>query len=510
MAERLSPGFVTALFLGVAAILLPFADLSVAGHDPWPLLGRMLAGFARPDFGAVETLAHSLALTVAFAVAGVALGAAAGFVMAPFYDRRAIRAFCIALRSVHEIFWALLLIQAIGIGAPAGVLALALPYAGIFAKIFAEQIEEADPRPRNALPPRTDAVSRFLYACLPLIRAPMTAYTLYRLECGMRASAVIGFIGLPTLGFQLDSFFRKGDYGAASAILICYILLIASIRLWMRPRLAPFWIVAAFALLATVKAPPMGDGALWRFLSEDIVPAPLRNGEGLAGLLDWLRALTLAEILPGLWNTLIATQIALVLTGAVAFLSFGLTVPAVTGRIGRLAGHLFLVVLRSLPEYMLAYLFLQIFGPSLLPAILALGLHNGAIIGHLVGREADAITPALRADAPRGWVLWGWELVPRLFGSFLALCLYRWEIILRESAVMGILGIATLGFFIDSALSELRVDRAVAILIVIALLSAGIDSISRHLRQRMKLQPVTESDCARITPLAATPVHRET
>ena len=118
MAERLSPGFVTALFLGVALILLPFADLSVAGHDPWPLLGRMLAGFARPDFGAVETLAHSLALTVAFAVAGVALGAAAGFVMAPFYDRRAIRAFCIALRSVHEIFWALLLIQAIGIGAP--------------------------------------------------------------------------------------------------------------------------------------------------------------------------------------------------------------------------------------------------------------------------------------------------------------------------------------------------------------------------------------------------------
>lgn len=283
MAERLSPGFVTALFLGVALILLPFADLSVAGHDPWPLLGRMLAGFARPDFGAVETLAHSLALTVAFAVAGVALGAAAGFVMAPFYDRRAIRAFCIALRSVHEIFWALLLIQAIGIGAPAGVLALALPYAGIFAKIFAEQIEEADPRPRNALPPRTDAVSRFLYACLPLIRAPMTAYTLYRLECGMRASAVIGFIGLPTLGFQLDSFFRKGDYGAASAILICYILLIASIRLWMRPRLAPFWIVAAFALLATVKAPPMGDGALWRFLSEDIVPAPCATARGWPG-----------------------------------------------------------------------------------------------------------------------------------------------------------------------------------------------------------------------------------
>ncbi|MFD1796151.1 ABC transporter permease [Paracoccus aurantiacus] len=496
MRDRLSPYAVVVIFVAIAGLMLPFADLGIAGHDPWPLLGRMLAGFARPDFSAVETLAHALALTVAFAVAGVSIGAAAGLLMAPLYDRRPVRALCIALRSIHEIFWALLLIQAIGIGAPAGVLALALPYAGIFAKVFAEQIEEADPRPRNALPPRTDAVSRFVWASLPMIRAPMLAYTLYRLECGMRASAVIGFIGLPTLGFQLDSFFRKGDYGAASAILICYILLIATIRLWMRPRLAPFWIIAAFSLLATVNAPPMGTGALWRFLSEDIIPAPLRDGQGLTGLFDWLREMTLAQILPGIWNTVVATQVALVLTGLVAFFGFGLGVAAVSGQIGRLLGHLLLVTLRSLPEYMLAYLFLQIFGPSLLPAILALGLHNGAIIGHLLGREADAILPEMRPDAPRGLSLWAWELAPRLFGRFLALCLYRWEIILRESAVMGILGIATLGFFIDSALAELRVDRAVILLAVIALLSATIDAISLRLRRRMKVQGVAETDCA--------------
>lgn len=505
MPDRLSPRLVVLGFVAVAAILLPVADLGLAGHDPWPLLGRMLVGFAKPDFSAVETLAYSLALTIAFAVAGVALGAIAGLALAPFYDRRLVRAVCVALRSIHEIFWALLLIQAIGIGAPAGVLALALPYAGIFAKVYAEQIEESDPAPRNALPPRTDALSRFAWACLPLIRAPMTAYTLYRLECGMRASAVIGFIGLPTLGFQLDSFFRKGDYGAASAILICYILLVATIRLWMQPRLAPFWIVAAVALLTTVSAPPMGAGAVWRFLTVDIIPAPLRNGEGLSGLILWLREITVTEVLPGTWNTIIATQVALVLTGAVAFFSFGITVAAVSGRIGRLIGHLMLVVLRSLPEYMLAYLFLQIFGPSLLPAILALGLHNGAIIGHLLGREADASVPQMRPDAPRGLTLWGWELVPRLFGRFLALCLYRWEIILRESAVMGILGIATLGFFIDSALAELRVDRAIVLLAVISLLSALIDTLSVRLRRRMKVQALGKTDCAAIPAGAAAP-----
>ncbi|WBU57758.1 PhnE/PtxC family ABC transporter permease [Paracoccus sediminicola] len=496
MAERLSPMRVVAGFTAVAVLALPVADLELAGHDPWAMIGRMLSGFARPDFGAVEALSRALAMTVAFAVAGVALGAAAGLALAPFYDRAVPRALCVALRSVHEIFWALLLIQAIGIGAPAGVLALALPYAGIFAKVFAEQIEEADPRPSCALPPRSDAVSRFAYAAMPLIRAPMLAYCLYRLECGMRASAVIGFIGLPTLGFQLDSFFRKGDYGAASAVLICYIVMIATLRWWMRPRLAPLWIVASVAMLATLNAPPMGEGALWRFLSQDIIPQPLRGGEGPAGLIPWLQEITLSEIGPGLWNTLIATQIALVLTGLIAFLSFGSTITAIAGRWGSVIGHLALVVLRSLPEYMLAYLFLQIFGPSLLPAILALGLHNGAIIGHLLGREADALIPGLRADHPRGLLLWGWELVPRIFGRFLALCLYRWEIILRESAVMGILGIATLGFFIDSALAELRIDRAVVLLIAIAFSSAVIDRISVRVRARMKLPKLSDADCA--------------
>ena len=125
-------------------------------------------------------------------------------------------------------------------------------------------------------------------------------------------------------------------------------------------------------------------------------------------------------------------------------------------------------------------LFLQVFGPSMLPAILALGLHNGAIIAHLLGRQAGGL--ALRADAPRGLTLWGWEIVPRLFGQFVALCLYRWEIIIRESAIVGILGVATLGFYLDDAISQLRLDRAVLILLATGMVTVAIDALSRFLR----------------------------
>ncbi|HUJ77321.1 MAG TPA: ABC transporter permease, partial [bacterium] len=137
------------------------------------------------------------------------------------------------------------------------------------------------------------------------------------------------------------------------------------------------------------------------------------------------------------------------------------------------------------PEYVLAYIFLQLWGPSMLPAIVALCLHNGAIIGTLVGRQVDTLP--LREDAPTGLNLYGYEVLPRVYGQLLAFLFYRWEIILRETSILGILGIRTLGFYVDSAISELRFDRVVLLILVTALLNMTIDVFSRRLRTHLRL-----------------------
>ncbi|WP_425071096.1 PhnE/PtxC family ABC transporter permease [Sagittula sp. S175] len=478
--RRLGRGGFVALMALAGLFALVFADLEVASHDPWDVLARMGAGLLRPDFSAVADLGWALAWTVAFALVGVAVGALAGLLAAPFYGVRALRWLLIGLRSVHEVFWALLLMQVTGISPLTGVLAIALPYAGTFAKVFAELIEEADKRPLLALPP-VDPLSRFLFARAPLVAREAWSYVLYRVECGLRSSAVLGFIGLPTLGFQLDAFFRVGDYGGVAAVLILYVALVASLRVWLRLALVPVWLVAALAALSVIAVPPMGSGALWRFLSQDIVPAPLRRGEGLAGLWEWLAALLSGQVWPGLWTTLVVGQLALVLTGVLVFFTFGLGIRRVSGwAVWPARGAM--IVARTIPEYMLAYLFLQVLGPSMLPVVLALAIHNGAIIAHLMAREAEGL--GLRADAPSGLTLWGWELVPRLFGRFVALCLYRWEMILRETAIMGLLGVATLGFYLDSALEALRMDVAMVLVLFTALMTACVDALSRSVRAR--------------------------
>jgi phosphonate transport system permease protein len=487
---RRSVAFKTSLlFLGAALACLVVADLRISTQDPWGELGRVARGFLTPNFLGFGELAWAIAQTVAFALLGVGLGASAGFALSLAFHRRAVRWTASWLRSVHELFWALLFLQFLGLNAVTGVLAIALPYTGIFAKVFAEILEEADPAPLKALPEGSDRLTQLFYGRLPGVWADLKSYTSYRVECGLRSSAVLGFVGLPTLGFHLEAFFRAGSYSEMAALLILFYALIATLRFWLRPRLLAVYVVGAVALLVGPIDATFGN--VVRFFTRDIVPYPLRAPEIAADrrwveLGRWLWQLLRNQALPGLAATLILSQIAMVATGLVALATFPLVSKQFFGRAGRLFGHLFMVVLRSTPEYVLCYIFLQLWGPSMLPAIVALALHNGAIIGTLTGRHADTI--ALRAGAPaRRLDRYGYEILPRVYGQFLAFLFYRWEIIMRETAILGILGVRTLGFYVDSAISEVRFDRVMVLILFTAMLNTGMDGLSRRARARLRL-----------------------
>jgi phosphonate transport system permease protein len=137
------------------------------------------------------------------------------------------------MRSVHELLWAVLFLTAIGLSATAGVIAIAIPFSGTFAKIFSEMIDEA---PRDA----ADALSAsgatpllvYLYGLLPQALPDILAYILYRFECALRASAVIGFFGIPTLGLYIKLAFEDLDYSAVWTHLYILIFMVVIFDLW--------------------------------------------------------------------------------------------------------------------------------------------------------------------------------------------------------------------------------------------------------------------------------------
>jgi len=480
---------VTGLFVLIGAGALALSDLAVSALNPWAEMRRLLAGLIRPDLMSIEAM--SVVWTVAFAVLGVAIGASTGFLLALVFARlRVVRLLCAFLRSVHELFWALLLIQVAGLSPVTGILAVAIPYSGIFAKVFAEMIEEADLPAERVLPVGTSTIARFAYARIPELAPQFWTYTLYRLECGMRSTLVLGFVGLPTIGFHLDSFCKQGHYAQAAALLLCFYVLVGTRRLWARPATVPILIVLSVLVLPEAIGGDSALANLVRFLTHDIVPAPLRDADLLTAatwmsLASWLWPIMIKQALPGVVQTLVLSQVALVAMGLIALVLFPLICRRFAGRLGQPLGRVALVVVRSTPEYMLVYVLLQLLGPSMLPAIIALSLHNGAIVGYLMGRHADVLD--YRPDAPRGVNLYCYETMPRLYGQFLAYALYRWEIILRESAIFGILGVATLGYYIDAAISEFRLDVAIVLILVTALLSMTVDALSRGLRRRLRI-----------------------
>ncbi len=492
---RYSPAVnISFAFIAIAAVCVVFADIAVTTLDPWSELGRMAWGILTPDFLAVESIGTAILQTIAFALVGVALAAVAGFGLAQFFHIGLVRWFCAVIRSIHELFWALIFLQMLGLSPLTGVLAIAIPYAGICAKVYAETLDEAPAAALNTLPYSTSTISAFFFVRLPDAWAHIKNYTFYRFECGLRSSAVLGFVGLPTLGYYLETAFSEGNYSEAAALLMIFYLIIATLRVWVRPKLLGFYLLLAPFLLGGSSTIRIDN--ISRFLTEDIVPAPLRNADWLdpevwSRFADWLGMLVNDQALPGIIATIVLTQVALVATAFLSLAFFPLISEKFFGRVGRTLGHVFLVVMRSTPEFILVYIFLQLWGPSMLPAIVALALHNGAIIGHLLGRYSDEVR--LRPDSPTGINRFAFEVVPRMYGQFLAYLFYRWEIIMRETAILGVLGIATLGFYIDSAIADIRLDRVMLLIFITAMLNLTIDSLSRRIRARLQLSTRIES-----------------
>ncbi|MHC4820208.1 MAG: PhnE/PtxC family ABC transporter permease [Planctomycetota bacterium] len=117
----------------------------------------------------------------------------------------AARGIGIFLRSIPELIWALVFVRMFELGPTPAVLALGLAYGGMLGKVYSEQLEAIDPEPVAALEASgAGRVATLGWGVLPQALGPMVAYTGYRFECAVRASALMGFVGAGGIGFELE------------------------------------------------------------------------------------------------------------------------------------------------------------------------------------------------------------------------------------------------------------------------------------------------------------------
>jgi phosphonate transport system permease protein len=238
------------------AILFDPANLQV--------MGNFLAGFLPPSvtpeflhelFAAtLQTLAIATAgMAVAFAIAvplafcatrslsvsaiGPANGRWRGQAL-----RQAVRTLMVLLRSVPEIVWALMFVRALSLGPAAGVMALAITYGGMLAKVYSEILESTDARPARALlQAGSGRVAALCFGLLPLAAEELVSYTVYRWECAIRAAVVMGFVGAGGLGQLMNQAlkgFVGGEVSSISLVFLALVMLADAISLILRKVLA--------------------------------------------------------------------------------------------------------------------------------------------------------------------------------------------------------------------------------------------------------------------------------
>ena len=271
LPEQRDPAWIVRVSWMLAGLVLLWPLLVWTEFQPWLLLApgslkptlNFLAGFVPPrlDGEFLWLVARETWRTVAIATAGLTLalllalplallsvralsvsGLAGRMAPLPACVRFALRAVMVVLRSVPELIWALVFVRVVGLGPTAGVLAIGLTYGGMLGKVYGEILESGDAHATTSLL-RNGAgrLQAFFYGLLPQNAAELTSYTVYRWECAIRSSAVLGFVGAGGLGQQMDSSMKMFNGGEVSTMLLVFVLLVAGtdrLSAWLRRVLA--------------------------------------------------------------------------------------------------------------------------------------------------------------------------------------------------------------------------------------------------------------------------------
>lgn len=130
-------------------------------------------------------------------------------------------------RSVHEIVWALIFVSAVGLGALAGVLAMAVRSIGFISKTIAEAIEDVDPKPIEAV--RAAGGTRFqilIFAILPQIVPVFLGNMIFEWDINIRRSTIMGLVGAGGLGLALFRQMAMSNYGGIATVILAVLALI--------------------------------------------------------------------------------------------------------------------------------------------------------------------------------------------------------------------------------------------------------------------------------------------
>lgn len=215
----------------------------------WAKLPEVAARFWPPSFGSYDasamflamrdTVAIALAATVLTLLPSLVLGSLAATNVAPNSGiRGAARLLLVGIRGIPELILAIVLVVITGLGAQAGVIALAIGGIGLLGKLIADSFEEVDRGPERALRAvGATRVQTYASATVPQGVQALIGHSFYMLDTNIRAATILGIVGGGGVGYYLLNASQGSRYETVTAIVLMIlvtVLVVEGLAMWMR------------------------------------------------------------------------------------------------------------------------------------------------------------------------------------------------------------------------------------------------------------------------------------
>ncbi|HET8994956.1 MAG TPA: phosphonate ABC transporter, permease protein PhnE [Rhodococcus sp. (in: high G+C Gram-positive bacteria)] len=436
------------------------------------------------------------------------------------------RTLIVLARAVPDLVLAIVFLRMFGLGATAGILAMGIHSVGMVGKLYADAIEELDDGPRESIESAGGSRGQQIFSAIPQVLLPqIVATALHRFDINLRTSVLLGYVGVGGIGLAIADALRTLDYqrGMALALLVLILciaveLLSGAIRAAIMKRsggavVGGTWSDRLFnrgaaGLSGDLRlTPPWTAARVRRFMSGGAIVVLLvaslwRVDISLGALWDGLLALpdTLGLFLPpstgGALGTLVeqllvTVQIALAATfiGAVLAIPIGILAAnnVVANKAVRSFFRMLIVVVRGIPELILAIIFVVVSGLGAVAGTLALAVGAVGLLSKLVAdslEETDTdVQDALRtAGASEIQVFFGATL-RQSAPAFIAHTMYLLDSNIRSATLLGVVGAGGIGFLLLNASRVNQFDVVTTILILMVAVVLAVEALSMWLRK---------------------------
>lgn len=453
------------------------------------------------------------------------------------WTRASARTFIVVMRAIPDLVLAIIFFRVFGLGAVPGILAMGFHSIGMIGKLYADAIEELDGGPAEAL--RSAGASRrqqIWSGVIPLLMPQIIATALHRFDVNLRTSVILGYVGVGGLGMAMADALNTLQYGKGMALALVILVLCVVVELvssairtvllgrengrrrgllGLLDRASGHWITRPHAAhevqrtrTGAIRVTPPWDADRIRRLvtmvcAALIVIAAFGGANiDLGGVVTGVVQLpeTLVLFFPpsdgGILESLLEGMLVTVQIGlAATLIGVVLAVPVGALAARNVAPHpqvalvfrTLIVVVRAMPELILAIIFIVIMGLGPQPGALALGIGSVGLLGKLIAdsvEETDVrVQDAVRTNGASSLQVHASATLRQVLPALVAHVLYQLDVNIRSATLLGIVGAGGIGFYLLNASRVMQFQTVTLIILMILAVVLALEAVSSWVRR---------------------------